>query len=114
MRIFILDGTGFLGYHAAREFLQHGHQLNTIALPSATSADLFPPEVSVWIGDFNILTDREVYDLFKGCGGEVFAVEVGDRVTPKAPAYEFFYQANVVSAWRRKPLFWQLPEMEWM
>ena len=74
--------------------------MSTLALPPAPPEGLLPPEVPVRIGDFNQLSDRGVIELFNGCEGVVFAAGVDDRVTPKAPAYEFFYQANVVTARR--------------
>lgn len=100
MNIFILGGTGFLGYYATLELLQRGHQVSTLALPPAPPAGLLPPDVSVQIGNFNTLTDSEVTGLFKGCDGVIFAAGADDRVTPKAPADEFFAQANVVPARR--------------
>ncbi len=100
MKVFILGGTGFLGYYATQELLSRGHQVRTLALPPAPPEGLLPPEVSVSIGDFNALSDQEVIALFEGYDGVVFAAGADDRVTPKAPASEFFYHANVVSAQR--------------
>ncbi len=100
MKIFILGGTGFLGYYATLELLRRGHQVSTLALPPAPPEGLLPAEVSVQIGNFNDLGDQEIIELFKGCDGVVFAAGADDRVTPKAPADKFFYQANVVSARR--------------
>lgn len=100
MNIFILGGTGFLGYYASLELIKRGHTIRTLALPPAPADGVLPADMSVTLGDFNALTDEAVTQLMEGCEGVVFAGGVDDRVTPKAPAYEFFYRANVLSAQR--------------
>ncbi len=100
MRIFFLGGTGFIGYHAVVELVNHGHQIRILSLPPEPTAGLFPENVEIILGDFNALEDQELEELIAGCEGAVFAAGVDDRVTPKAPAYPFFYQANVKSSVR--------------
>ncbi|MCB2209575.1 NAD(P)H-binding protein [bacterium] len=100
MNVFILGGTGFLGFYTTRELLRRGHQVRTLALPPAPPEGLLPPEVEVQLGDFNELSDAAVMELFAGCEGVVFAAGADDRVTPKRPAQEFFHDANVVAARR--------------
>lgn len=100
MNVFILGGTGFLGYYATLELLRRGHRVRTLALPPAPPAGLLPLEVSVQLGNFNELSDSAVMDLFAGCDGVVFAAGADDRVTPKAPADDFFHKANVLAGER--------------
>lgn len=98
--ILIVGGTGFLGYHAAREFLSRGHQVSVLGLPPLPAPGLFAPEVQVHLADFNQLEDAQISALLTGHDVLVYAAGADDRVTPKAPAYPFFYQANVVAAAR--------------
>lgn len=100
MRIFILGGTGFIGYHAVLELLRRGYQIRILSLPPEPPDGLFPENVEIILGDFNHLSDQEVEMLFDNCEGAVFAAGADDRVTPKAPAYPFFYEANVQSSIR--------------
>ena len=100
MKVFILGGTGFIGTHAIRALLGKGHQVSTLTLPPAPPKDLLPEEVTVYLGDFNKLDDEEVLHRMAGCEGVIFAGGVDDRVTPKAPAYPFFYRMNVLSSAR--------------
>ena len=60
MNVFIIGGTGFIGYHAALEFLKHGHQVSTLALPPLPEEGLLPPEVKIELGDYSQLTDGEI------------------------------------------------------
>jgi len=100
MKVFILGGTGFIGYHSIHALIRKGHQASTLALPPAPPEGFLPGEVSVTLGDFNHLEDGEIVRLMQGCGGAVFAGGVDDRVTPKAPAYDFFQRMNVLSTQR--------------
>jgi len=95
MNIFIIGGTGFIGYHAVLEFIRRGHQVSTLALPPLPVEDLLPPGVQLQLADLNSLDDGEVRNLFRGHDALVFAAGADDRVVPKAPAHEFFYEANV-------------------
>ena len=96
----IMGGTGFLGYHAAKEFLKHGHRISVLALPPLPKRNLFPKQVDIHLSDMNQLSDKELLGLLKGKDAVVFAGGADDRTTPKAPAYPFFYQANVQSSIR--------------
>ncbi len=100
MKVFILGGTGFIGYHTTLALLRQGHTVQTLALPPLPEEGLFPEGVSIHLGDFNQMSDQMLLDLMRGCGAVVFAAGADDRVTPKKPAYPFFYQANVLSAKR--------------
>jgi len=100
MNVFIIGGTGFIGYHAALEFIRRGHQVSILALPPLPEEDLFPPEVKFQLADFNQLPDEDILSLFTGHDALVFAAGADDRVIPKAPAYDFFYTANVLSCKR--------------
>lgn len=95
MRVLIIGGTGLLGYHATRELLKRGHAVEILAIPPLPVEGLFPPEVIIHLHDLNDLFDDELRALLSGHEAVVFAAGVDDRVTPKSPAYPFFYRHNV-------------------
>jgi len=94
MKVFVLGGTGFLGYHAVNELLRRGHEVIVLAL-DLPKEDLLPPAVKYRLADIGACSDDEVREMFAGHDALVFAIGADDRVVPPAPAYEFFYDANV-------------------
>jgi len=99
-KVAVIGGTGFLGYYAVKEFIRRGHQVTVIALPPLPKEDLFPEDVGIILADINGLDDSCVTNILKGHDAKVFAAGADYRVTPRAPAYDFFYQANVRSCVR--------------
>lgn len=95
MKILIIGGTGLLGYHASRELLAHDHEVSILALPPAPAPGLFPEQVVIHFQDLNTLSDLELETHLRGNDVVIFAAGVDDRVTPKAPAYPFFFKHNV-------------------
>jgi len=104
MKVFIVGGTGFIGYYSTLEFLKRGHSVSTISLPDIKLGSWFPKEANVEYGDIFKMPKADLVSLFSGFDAMVYAVGPDDRVTPKAPAYDFFYERlvtaciNVVSA----------------
>ncbi len=100
MNILIIGGTGFIGYHAVLELLRRGYRVSALALPPLPVADLLPVQVSVILTDMNGMSDAELQALLTGCDALVYAAGADDRITPRRPAYDFFYDANVRPAAR--------------
>ena len=95
MNVMIIGGTGFLGYYAALEFLRRGHTVKTVSLPDVPLGEWFPPQIEVRYGDVFTMPADELTALFHGCDAMIYAVGPDDRVTPPAPAYEFFHERLV-------------------
>jgi dihydroflavonol-4-reductase len=100
MRILIIGGTGFIGYHTVRECLHRGHEVMVLALPPIPAEDLLPREAGIVLKDIDRMSDASVLDLLKKQNAVVFAAGADDRSIPRAPAYPFFYKANVTSCVR--------------
>ncbi len=100
MKVMLIGGTGLLGYHAARELLKREHAVSIIALPPLPAEGLFPQQVTIHLHDMNQLMDAELVELLRGQDAVIFAAGVDDRVTPKAPAFPFFYRHNVAATAR--------------
>jgi dihydroflavonol-4-reductase len=99
-KVVVIGGTGFLGYYAVKEFIRRGHSVTIVALPPLPEEGLFPKEVNIILANIDKLDDSSIMDILKGHDAIVFAAGADDRVIPKAPAYEFFHQANVRSCKR--------------
>ncbi|MBD3350589.1 MAG: NAD(P)H-binding protein [Candidatus Lokiarchaeota archaeon] len=99
MKVFIVGGTGFLGYYSTLEFLQRGHEVTTISLPDIELGEWFPKDkVEVKYGNVFKMSHEELVDLFSGYDGMVYAVGPDDRVTPEGSAYKFFHDRLVLSS----------------
>ncbi len=101
IRVFIVGGTGFLGYYATLEFLRRGHEVDTISLPDIPLGEWFPKDqVGVSYGNVFEKSHDELVDMFKGYDAMVYAVGPDDRIIPDAPAYDFFHERLVEACGR--------------
>ena len=101
MKVFIVGGTGFLGYYATLEFLKRGHEVDTMALPDIPLGDWFPKDkVGVSYGNVFEMSHDDLVEVFKGYDAMVYAVGPDDRIIPKAPAYDFFHERLVEACGR--------------
>jgi len=91
MKIMIVGGTGFLGYHSLLVALKRGYEVNALAIDDVELGDWYPKEVNVEFGDVFELSEKNLTDRFVGYDSLIYAVGPDDRITPPAPAYEFFY-----------------------
>lgn len=98
--VFVLGGTGFLGYFTIKEMLKRGYKVSTVSLPPLPTEDLLPREVECRLGNINEMSDEEILDMLKGMDSFVYAAGADERVVPEAPAMKFFYEANVLPTQR--------------
>src|SRR5690625_4922741 len=98
--VFILGGTGLLGYHTIRELLDREYTVSTIALPPMPTEDLLPKEVKCHLGNINEMTDQDVLKMLSGKDIFIHAAGADERALPDAPATRFFYEENVVPTQR--------------
>ncbi len=90
MKIMIVGGTGFLGYHSLLEARKRGHVADVLAIDDVILGDWFPRDVNLGFGDVFELTEQDLINRFSGYDSMIYAVGPDDRITPPAPAYEFF------------------------
>ncbi|CAH0118945.1 hypothetical protein PAE9249_01442 [Paenibacillus sp. CECT 9249] len=98
--VFVLGGTGFLGYYTTKELLKRGYAVSTVALPPMPAEDLLPTEVNCTLGDMNRMSDEEIMRMLQGKYAFVYAAGADERIVPQAPALKFFYEANVLPTQR--------------
>lgn len=99
LTVSIVGGTGLLGHHAALECLRRGHAVQCVAGRDVESGVL-PDRVRFRRADVFQLPKRELARLFEGVDAMVYAVGPDDRVTPQAPAYDFFHERLVQACGR--------------
>lgn len=99
-KVFVLGGTGFLGYYTINELLNRGYKVVTAALPPAPADNLFTGDVEVALKDINQMPDDDILTLLDGCEGFIYAAGADERMVPQIPALKFFYEANVVPTQR--------------
>ena len=91
MKIMVVGGTGFLGYHSILVGLERHHSFGALAIDDIPLEGWYPQEVALSFGDVFAMTEEELITHFKGYEGLVYAVGPDDRVEAPAPAYEFFH-----------------------
>ena len=95
-KILVLGGTGLLGYHTTLELLKHDYDVVSISLPPMPTEDLFEGlNVESHLFDIKDKTDEELMGYLQGIYGVMYAIGADERVVPDAPAFSFFYEANV-------------------
>lgn len=95
-KVLVLGGTGFLGYYTTLELLDRGYEVKSLSLPPMPVDDLFPEgKVENMLRDVNDMSDEELLEVLEDVDGVIYAIGADERTIPKAPAFSFFYEANV-------------------
>ncbi len=95
MKIFMIGGTGLLGSEAAKELIERGHEVTSIALPPLPKGAVLPEKMKIEFGNYLEMSDREFKEKISGCEGFVFAAGVDERVEGPAPVYDLFRKYNI-------------------
>ncbi|GEK91143.1 NAD-dependent epimerase/dehydratase family protein [Alkalibacterium kapii] len=100
-KILVLGGTGFLGYYTTKELLSKGYKVKALSLPPMPDENLFADtNVENMLANVNELSDEEVLDILSDVDGVIYAIGADERIVPDAPAFSFFYEANVLPTQR--------------
>jgi nucleoside-diphosphate-sugar epimerase len=95
MKVFMIGGTGLLGSEAARQFIDAGDEVTTLALPPLPEGAPIPKEMNIIFANYLEKTDEEIAELMKGCDTFIFAAGVDERVEFPAPVYEAYRKYNI-------------------
>ena len=90
-KIIILGGTSFLGYYTAKEALKRGYDVSSVSLNHINLKDWFPRQIHVYCADVFKISEDELTKLLTGYDYMIYSIGPDDRITPKAPAYDFFH-----------------------
>ena len=104
MKVFMIGGTGLLGCEAARIFIEHGHQVKSVALPPLPEGAPIPEEMDIEFCNIYEKTDEEIKAMMEGFDCFVFAAGVDERVEFPAPVYDAYYKFNIAPLERILPL----------
>ncbi len=94
MRVFMIGGTGLLGSEGARQLIERGHEVVSIALDVPQGAPI-PPQMELEIGNYLNMSDDELRRVMAGCDAFVFAAGVDERVEGPAPIYGTYKKFNI-------------------
>ncbi|MBN2652148.1 MAG: NAD(P)-dependent oxidoreductase [Spirochaetales bacterium] len=96
-KVMIVGGTGFLGFYSALEFLKRRIPVSSVSIPDVELGEWFPPQLHIFSQNFDVFTasEEDLCNVFDGYDVVVYAVGPDDRITPPAPAYDFFYDRLV-------------------
>ena len=95
MKIFMIGGTGLLGSQAAKELIERGHDVLSVALPPLPTGAVLPEKMQIEYGNYLEMSDEEIERYMKGCEGFVSAAGVDERVEGPAPVYNLFKKYNI-------------------
>lgn len=98
-KVIIAGGTGFLGYAAAEEFLKQNIEVDIIALEGELKdLNFVDKRIGIVLCDLFASSQQEITELLsnKGYDAIIYALGPDDRVTPPAPAYNFFHEKLVL------------------
>ncbi len=94
-KVFVLGGTGFLGYYTTLELLARGYAVKSMSLPPIPEGLEVPAEVDLSMTNLFEKSDDEIIDILSDCHAFMYAAGADERTVPETPALKFFYEANV-------------------
>ncbi|HQQ63646.1 MAG TPA: NAD(P)H-binding protein [Pseudomonadales bacterium] len=107
MRVLVVGGTGFIGYHIVQALRKKNAVVSVLCRNADVVAALFGEDVAALRGDVGELQTADYIELLKGFDGIVFAAGADERSKIEGDAEEFFYRANV---WPCEQLFAAIPQ----
>lgn len=95
MHVFIVGGTGLLGYASALELIRRGNKVSALALPPLPQGLTIPPEMKIVFGNYIDMTDDALKAQMTGCDALVFAAGIDERVEFPSPVYDAYHKYNI-------------------
>lgn len=106
MRVLVIGGTGFIGYHVVKTLRAQGDEVAVLCRNAEAAVELFSGEVTAISGDVATLETVDYRQMLQGFDAVVFAAGVDERCEVEGDAIEFFQRANV---WPCEQLFAAIP-----
>lgn len=99
MRILVVGGTGFIGWHAVCELFRRGFDVTAMARQAPVKG-LFPKGVHSVQADIVTSSEEELRRVVNGHDALVHAAGADPRTLPGRSASDYFYQVNVAASVR--------------
>lgn len=101
--VLIAGGTGFIGYHAAKLFLDKEVQVTSIALPN--EIDLhgwYPKDINLIFGNLFEMSEEDIINVIKDHDFDTFLYALGpdDRTIPSGNATDYFHHYLVHQSYK--------------
>lgn len=106
MRVLVIGGTGFIGYHVVKTLRAQGDDVAVLCRNPEAAVELFHDEITAISGDVATLKTDDYCQMLQGFDAVIFAAGVDERCEVEGDATEFFRQANV---WPCEQLFAAIP-----
>ena len=95
MKVFMIGGTGLLGSQAAKELIERGHEVSSIALPPLPKGAVLPEQMKIEYGNYLEMSDEQLRGHLEDCDGFIFAAGVDERVEGPSPIYDLYRKYNI-------------------
>ncbi|GAB1415699.1 hypothetical protein MASR2M117_11050 [Paludibacter sp.] len=95
MKVLMIGGTGLIGSEAARELIERGHAVKSLALPPIPQGACLHEKMEVCLCNLMEMSDAELTKHMEGYEGFVFAAGIDERISAPAPIYEVFKKYNI-------------------
>jgi dihydroflavonol-4-reductase len=95
MKVFIVGGTGFIGYEVSQQLIAAGHEVIALALPPLSKDLLISSKINLILKNYEQLSDCELLKLMNVCQGFVFAAGIDERIESKSPIYDLYNRYNI-------------------
>lgn len=96
MKVFMIGGTGLLGSQGARELIERGHEVLSLARPPLSKKATFPEKMKFEFGNYLTMSDEELCKYLSNADAVVFASGIDERVEGVKPIYDLFVKHNNV------------------
>lgn len=97
MRILVVGGSGFLGYHIVKALLNRQHQVSLFCRSGGHAQTLFGDSVNYVHGDLELFLDINFSQCFDNIDAVVYAAGIDERTETQGDPYRFFYRENVTT-----------------
>ena len=96
MKVFMIGGTGLIGFEVAKLLIDKGHDVVTIALREISKKLEIPKGMTIVYGNYLEMSDEELI-INMNADAFVFAAGIDERIEGPAPIYDLFKKYNIDS-----------------
>jgi dihydroflavonol-4-reductase len=95
MKVFIVGGTGLIGYETSHQLIASQHEVIALALPPLSKTFIASSKMQIILKSYEDLNDEELLKLMDGCQGFVFAAGIDERIESEPPITSLYERYNI-------------------